>query len=279
MTLKSVLGMDSTGVNKLLDYQNVAIEIEEFKKSDIDKLKENNISIYAYLSVGSLENYRPYYDEFKQYTFQEYENWEDEKWIDVSISSWQEKLNELATSFKNLGADGLFLDNFDVYYYALEISEEFGEKNYQGCHQILENLSKTGLKLLINSGTDFLERLDKENDPLINEIDWYAQECVFSNIKNYQRNIFTRQNKEDVEAQLKAEAEKGLQNYLLLQAIGEKENIILSDEEFDFELAKMADQYNMSIDDIKKALGQNIAQFRHNITMNKIETYLFENNQ
>ena len=89
----------------------------------------------------------------------------------------------------------------------------------------------------------------------------------------------TRQSKEDVEAQLKAEAEKGLQNYLLLQAIGEKENIILSDEEFDFELAKMADQYNMSIDDIKKALGQNLAQFRHNITMNKIETYLFENNQ
>ena len=71
------LGMDSTDLNKLLDYQNVAIEIEEFKKSDIDKLKENNISIYAYLSVGSLENYRPYYDEFKQYAFQEYENWED----------------------------------------------------------------------------------------------------------------------------------------------------------------------------------------------------------
>ena len=193
------LGMDSTGVNKLLDYQNVAIEIEEFKKSDIDKLKENNISIYAYLSVGSLENYRPYYDEFKQYTFQEYENWEDEKWIDVSISSWQEKLNELATSFKNLGADGLFLDNFDVYYYASEISVEFGEKNYQGCYQILENLSKTGLKLLINSGTDFLEKLEKENDSLINEVDWYAQECVFSSIKNYQRNIFTRQDKEDRE--------------------------------------------------------------------------------
>ena len=193
------LGMDFTGVNKLLDYQNVSIEIEEFKKNDIDRLKESNINIYAYLSVGSLENYRPYYDEFKQYTFQEYENWEDEKWIDVSVSSWQEKLNELATSFKDLGADGLFLDNFDVYYYASEISAEFGEKNYQGCYQILENLSKTGLKLLINSGTDFLERLDKENDSLINEIDWYAQECVFSNIKNYQRNIFTRQNKEDRE--------------------------------------------------------------------------------
>ena len=89
----------------------------------------------------------------------------------------------------------------------------------------------------------------------------------------------TRQSKEDIEAQLRSEAEKGLQNYLLLQAIGEKEEINLSDEEFDFELAKMADQYNMSIDQIKQALGQNLAQFRHNLMMGKIETYLFENNQ
>ena len=89
----------------------------------------------------------------------------------------------------------------------------------------------------------------------------------------------TRQSKEDIEAQLRVEGEKGLQNYLLLQAIGEKENIALSDEEFDFELAKMADQYSMSIDQIKQALGQNLAQFRHNLLMGKIETYLFENNQ
>ena len=89
----------------------------------------------------------------------------------------------------------------------------------------------------------------------------------------------TRQSKEDIEAQLRSEGEKGLQNYLLLQAIGEKENITFSDEEFDFELAKMADQYNMSIDQIKQALGQNLAQFRHNLLMGKIETFLFENNQ
>ena len=120
-------------------------------------------------------------------------------WIDVSISSWQDKLTELATSFKTLGADGLFLDNFDVYYYASGISEDFGEKNYQGCHQILENLSQLDLKLLLNSGTTFLERLEKEKDPLIDKIDWYAQECVFSSIKNYKKNIFGRQDKENRE--------------------------------------------------------------------------------
>ena len=191
------LGTDSSSINKLSGYQNVAIEIQEFTKSDIDKLKENNTSIYAYLSVGSLENYRPYYDDFKQYTFKEYENWEDESWIDVSIASWQSKLNELATTFKSLGADGLFLDNFDVYYYASEVSEEFAEKNYQGCHQILNNLSRLDLKLLINSGTDFLERLDEENDPLIDKVSWYAQECIFSNIKDYKNNVFSTQNEED----------------------------------------------------------------------------------
>ena len=89
----------------------------------------------------------------------------------------------------------------------------------------------------------------------------------------------TRQTKEDVEAQLRVEGEKVLQNYLLLQAVGEKEKIAICDEEFDFELAKMAEQYNMSIDQIKQALGQNLAQYRHNLLMGRIETFLFENNQ
>ena len=53
----------------------------------------------------------------------------------------------------------------------------------------------------------------------------------------------------------------------------------MTDEEFEFELAKMGEQYNMSIDDVKKALGQSINQYRHNILMGKIETFLFENNQ
>ena len=89
----------------------------------------------------------------------------------------------------------------------------------------------------------------------------------------------SRMSQEDLDAQLKAEAEKGLESFLILDAVSVKENITMTDEEFDFELAKMAEQYNMSIDDIKKALGQSINQYRHNILMGKIETFLFENNQ
>ena len=89
---------------------------------------------------------------------------------------------------------------------------------------------------------------------------------------------FTKQSQEDFKAQLKVEAQKGLENYLLLQTVGEKENLSVTDEEFEFELAKMGDQYNMTVDQIKQALGNNINQFRHNMLMDRITTFLYENN-
>ena len=89
----------------------------------------------------------------------------------------------------------------------------------------------------------------------------------------------TRMSQEDLDKQLKAEAQKGLESYLVLTTVGEKEKLDISEEEVEFELAKMADQYQMSIDQIKQALGQQLNQFRNNLLMSKIETFLFENNQ
>ena len=88
-----------------------------------------------------------------------------------------------------------------------------------------------------------------------------------------------KQSKDEFVAQLKIEAEKNLENYLILQTVAEKENISVTDEGFEFELAKMADQYQMSVDQIKSALGQQLGQFRHNILMDRIANYLYENNQ
>ena len=53
----------------------------------------------------------------------------------------------------------------------------------------------------------------------------------------------------------------------------------ITEEELEFELSKMAEQYNMTIDQIKNALGQQLGQFRHNLIMQKIENFLFENNK
>ena len=91
--------------------------------------------------------------------------------------------------------------------------------------------------------------------------------------------VLTRTSEEDLKKQLEVEAQKGLESWLVLDTVGQKENINITDEEVEFELSKMADQYKMSIDQIKQALGQQISQFKGNLVMSKIEDYLFQNNQ
>lgn len=193
------LGASKDDIHKIEKYHNVCIDIDEFESSDISYLNNKNINVYAYLSIGSLETYRDYYEEFKDYCFYDYENWPDEKWIDISQESWKEHLYREARRFKNLGAIGLFMDNFDVYYIA---SEEYegdkvnAEEIYTSCIEILNRLFTLDLSLIINSGSTLLERINEENPSLLDKIDCYTQECVFSNIKDYDHDIFTVQDKD-----------------------------------------------------------------------------------
>lgn len=194
------LGESSKNVDKLVAYKSVAIDLDEFDESSIQKLKENNVEIYAYLSIGSLERYRSYYDEFKESTIMPYENWPDEWWMDVTNLDWQEHIKSEANRLSFLGADGLFMDNFDIIYIVneeYECSESYKQNVYSACKTILDDLEKTSLKLMINSGTDFLEALHDESSPLLSGIEMYAQECVFSSIKDYENDIFGKQNEED----------------------------------------------------------------------------------
>lgn len=193
------LGLPAYQYQRLMTYKNVAIEIEEFEPEQISAVKNQGVKIYAYLSVGTLEEYKEYYNDFKDYKLTRLENWSGEYWMDVSYVPWQTKMVELANQFKELGADGLFLDNFDVYGTVStdEWDESFQEDIYQGCKSILSSLSGTGLSILVNSGTDFLERLNEENDLLLTKINWYAQETVLTSIIDYNGDAFGRQNDED----------------------------------------------------------------------------------
>lgn len=193
------LGANSSSLEKISKYKNTIIDLDEFTQKDIDYLKDQGCNVYSYLSVGSLEKYRSYYEEFKDLTFMDYDNWPDERWIDVSNEAWQNHLISEANRFKNLKADGIFMDNFDVYYIAneeYECNESFKEEIYQGCVSILNKLSETGLKLIINSGTDFLERTNEEKPTMLDKIDIYAQECVFSSIVDYEKDVFGKQDDE-----------------------------------------------------------------------------------
>ena len=87
--------------------------------------------------------------------------------------------------------------------------------------------------------------------------------------------VLTKTKEEDLDKQLAEEARKGLESFFVMDSVGEKEKLNITEEELEFELSKMAEQYNMTIDQIKNALGQQLGQFRHNLMMQKIENYLF----
>ena len=91
--------------------------------------------------------------------------------------------------------------------------------------------------------------------------------------------VLTKTKEEDLDKQLAEEARKGLESFFVMDSVGEKEKLNITEEELEFEISKMAEQYNMTIDQIKNALGQQLGQFRHNLIMQKIENFLFENNK
>lgn len=91
--------------------------------------------------------------------------------------------------------------------------------------------------------------------------------------------LLTKTKEEDLNKQLAEEARKGLESFFVMSTVGEKEKLDITEEELEFELSKMAEQYNMTIEQIKNALGQQLGQFRHNLIMQKIENFLFENNK
>ena len=170
------IGMTKEEGIKLNNYEVLVIEPTEYNKDDIKKLHEKNKKIYAYLNIGSLENYRPYYDKFKDKVLGNYENWEDEYWMDVSDKEWQNLIvNELGKNIADKGFDGFFIDNCDVYYQFPE------EKIFDGLCSILSGLRKYHLDTIINGGDTFVSKCIDEK--IAKEIfDGVNQECVFTSI-------------------------------------------------------------------------------------------------
>ena len=86
------------------------------------------------------------------------------------------------------------------------------------------------------------------------------------------------QTEEQFTAQLREQALKETTEYIVLEEIGKAEKIEITDADLEFEFAKLADQYNMKIDDVKKALNNNLDEFRHNLKMQRIDDLLYNEN-
>ena len=63
-----------------------------------------------------------------------------------------------------------------------------------------------------------------------------------------------------------------------MEEVAIAEKLAVTDEELEFELSKIAEQYKMKVEDVKKALNNQLGEFRHNIMMNRVEDLLYKNN-
>jgi len=70
-----------------------------------------------------------------------------------------------------------------------------------------------------------------------------------------------------------------LKNYLVSLEIGAKEHLLVDDAELDHEIAKIAEQYSMSVDQVKAAYGNNLESLRDSLNQRKLQEYLLANNQ
>lgn len=142
----------------LAKYKTVILSPGSFTKKDLQYLHRAGTKAYAYINVGALEEYDPEYLRFKKLSLAPYENWEDESWVDVSDPDWQNYITEkIAKEIAELGFDGFFLDNFDVYYLFPE------EKIYRGLDAVLSGLQKYNMPIILNGGDSYVGRAIEEN--------------------------------------------------------------------------------------------------------------------
>lgn len=179
-----LIGEDSEITDKLSDIDLLVIDAEYFSQNDIARLRENGIrEIFSYINIGSIESFRSYDTDFEKYTLGAYENWPEEKWIDVSAPEWQACTTSRVDSLVQKGVDGFFVDNTDVYYNYPQ------ESIYDGILTILDYMDHTGRKIMINGGDCFVKKyLTTEKNVLIDGVN---QENVFT-AYDFSKDIYTK---------------------------------------------------------------------------------------
>ena len=180
---------DKESLQKLKNYRMVVLEPTNFSPEQIREIKADGTKVYGYLNIGALENFRPYYEDFKKDSLAPYENWEEEYWIDVSNPQWQDFLiNDLGQKYSSIGIDGFFLDNTDIYYQYPQ------EEIYQGLKTILTGLKQYSLPLILNGGDTFVQK-SIEDGKALSLFDGVNQECVFTKI-DFTKPSYLSQDKE-----------------------------------------------------------------------------------
>ncbi|PPK48895.1 endo alpha-1,4 polygalactosaminidase [Clostridium algidicarnis] len=188
------VGLSPSKIETLFSYDEIIIDASYYSKEQIKTLHDNNVKVYSYLNIGSLEKFRDYYDNFSNLIIESYENWEDEGWIDVTNISFQNFiLNDLSKSFIDKGIDGFFIDNMDVY------SIKANEATFNSLTYMLKELnSKYNKPIIINNGYDYVEEALRLNIDIRELFYGMNKESVFTSY-DFEKNKPIKNSKEETD--------------------------------------------------------------------------------
>ena len=89
---------------------------------------------------------------------------------------------------------------------------------------------------------------------------------------------FTGATAEQMRTEMRPQAETRIRTRLVLEAIAKAENIEISEEKFDAELAKMAEMYQMEVEKLKEIMGDaEKEQMKKDMAVQEAVTFLVEN--
>lgn len=108
--------------------------------------------------------------------------------------------------------------------------------------------------------------------------DDFAQRMQQQGLNMEQYFQFTGMTAEKMLEELRPQAVKRIQTRLVLEAIVKAENIEITDERIDEELAKMAEAYKMEVEKLKEFMGENEkAQMKMDLAVQEAVTLVVDN--
>ena len=108
--------------------------------------------------------------------------------------------------------------------------------------------------------------------------DEFAQRLSYQGLSMEQYFQFTGMTAESMMEELRPQAVKRIETRLVLEAIAKAENIEITDERIDEELAKMAEAYKMEVEKLKEFMGENEKeQMKMDLAVQDAVTFLVDN--
>ncbi len=132
-------------------------------------------------------------------------------------------------------------------------------------------------KVIENATMDIPEAmLQTEQRGIVND---FSQRLTMQGMNIEQYYTYTGMNEEKMMGQVKEQAERRIKTRLVCEAIVKAENIEVSEEEFDAEIKKLADQYKVEPEKIKNEWmdEERIKEFKKDIAIQKAITLVTEN--